>query len=100
MGKSLGTAGGKAIRKVGNLVKETGGDPYGSVMDKPGLDAFGLFTPEEKKDPPPAPVVKAPTVMPDQEAIVKNKKKSIAEQLQRRGRASTILTDSNDTLGG
>lgn len=49
--------------------------------------------------PPPIP---APPVMPvpDDTAVKAAKRKSLAEQLRRRGRASTILSDeSTDTLG-
>jgi hypothetical protein len=50
-----------------------------------------------------APAVAAPTTMPlpDDKAAALAKKSSIAEQLARRGRASTILTDTgSDKLGG
>lgn len=46
--------------------------------------------------------VSAPTLMPspDDQAIAEAKKKSIIEQMANRGRASTILTDNSDKLGG
>jgi len=48
-----------------------------------------------------APAVAPPVPMPDPKAQGQAKRRSIAEQMRRQGRASTILTDtSNDTLGG
>lgn len=37
--------------------------------------------------------------LPDDEAVKQARKKSIAAQMQRGGRASTLLSDSSDTLG-
>lgn len=49
-----------------------------------------------------APAVKPPVPMPDPKGTDAAKKRSIAEMMARRGRASTILTDSasSDALGG
>jgi len=43
----------------------------------------------------------APIPLADEDAIRKHRRRSIASQMRRRGRASTILTDSgaSDTLG-
>ena len=52
---------------------------------------------------PDAPVVEPPPVMPvpDDEAMKKARRRSITQQLSRRGRQSTILSDSSsDALGG
>lgn len=51
--------------------------------------------------PAPAPVVAKPTAMPtpDDAAVAAAKKRSIAAQIQRQGRASTILTGDNEALG-
>ena len=51
---------------------------------------------------PTPPKTKAPMAMPDPLAQEQARKNSLIEQMARRGRASTILTDSNDagTLGG
>ena len=52
--------------------------------------------------PAPAPEVEKPTAMPtpnDQERRTAARR-SIAEQKKRQGRASTILTDTEDRLGG
>jgi hypothetical protein len=53
----------------------------------------------------PAPTVPKPAVMPiaDDEAVKAAKKRSLVEQMQRKGRQSTILTDGTDAadvLGG
>jgi len=61
-----------------------------------------------KKDAPPAPVAptpEKPTVMPTENAptMAAARKKSLMDQAQRQGRASTILTSNQDTtdkLGG
>lgn len=46
------------------------------------------------------PVSLAPVLaMPDQDAIAAAKKKSVADQYGRQGRASTILSGQQDTLG-
>lgn len=55
------------------------------------------------QDPVPAPAPAAPEVampVPDDEAVRLAKKRSIASQRARRGRASTIFTDPNNLLGG
>ncbi len=60
-----------------------------------------LFGGQEAPAPAPAPSVTPPTPMPDPKGQKDAKKRSIAEMMARRGRASTILTDSsNDALGG
>lgn len=62
--------------------------------------AKGLIGKKKKKA---APAVEAPApVMPmaDDEAVKRARKRSIAAQMGRRGRDSTILTDSSDRLGG
>lgn len=66
---------------------------------------FGNDSPPVTAAPAPVtPKVEAPTVMPtpDDQAVTAAKKKSIAAQLQRQGRASTILsqTGNADALGG
>ena len=57
------------------------------------------ITPRAKPEPP---AVLPPTRMPTSSDRQAARKKSIIDQLRRRGRASTILTDSgaSDTLGG
>lgn len=62
---------------------------FGSVI--------GAFTGKKIK----APKVPKPVVMPtpDEDAINAIKRRSLAEQFGRRGRASTILTNTDDTLG-
>lgn len=57
-----------------------------------------LLNPKAKSSPTVAPVIGMPDPLAQQEAI----KQSLIEQMARRGRASTILTDSpsSGTLGG
>ena len=50
-------------------------------------------------DKPDLPEPKPPTAMPDPKAQERAMRRSLSEQMQRRGRASTILTQS-ETLGG
>lgn len=60
--------------------------------------AASVASPRSTTAPTPAP---GPIVMPiaDDEAVKRARKRSIAAQLQRGGRSSTILTDSTDKLG-
>lgn len=64
------------------------------------LKPFGLY-----QEPPPlipAPEVKAPPVMPtpDDQAVKDAKRRSLAGRYARRGRQSTIMSDSvSETLG-
>lgn len=68
-----------------------------------GLSAVQMISSMGKKAPS-APTIAAPTVMPapDDEATKDAKRRSLAGQLQRKGRQSTILSDpvSSDLLGG
>jgi hypothetical protein len=75
-------------------ILKAGLSPVGALL---GLNLFG-----KKKAPAPAPVADTPVMpLPDDQAIAAAKKRSIAQQLQRGGRSSTILTgDSTDLLGG
>lgn len=62
------------------------------------MDFFG------SPSPPPAPIITAPPVMPtpDDKAVKDARRRSLAMQLSRRGRASTIDTQGaagGDTLG-
>lgn len=75
------------------------------IVKKIVPDLLGLKTPQlaasAATTPPP---VEKPTVMPtpDDEAVALAKRRSISAQMQRRGRASTILSDlatSSDKLG-
>lgn len=62
--------------------------------------AGALLGGKKKKKAEPAPEP-APAVMPvaDDEAIRQAKKRSIAAQMKRSGRSSTILSSSSETLG-
>lgn len=62
----------------------------------------GALTDKDAPAPSPAPEVEPVTPMPsvnDQERRAAQRR-SIAEQRRRQGRASTILTDTEDRLGG
>jgi hypothetical protein len=61
------------------------------------------FKPNDPDPPPPPPVVPPPPKMPvfDDEQAQVVRRKSVQDQYSRRGRASTILTDSDkEKLGG
>lgn len=55
---------------------------------------------KKPKAPPPPPAIKPPTPMPDPLADDAARKKKATELAARSGRASTILTDDSDKLGG
>ena len=58
------------------------------------IGAFG------KKSPTPPPIEKPVTMpTPDDDAVQKVKRRSIAQQLSRSGRQSTFLSEPSDTLG-
>lgn len=62
-----------------------------------------MFGGDEKPSTPAPPAPSEPTVMPtaDDESVKQAKRRSIAAQVARRGRASTILTDTeSEKLGG
>lgn len=59
-----------------------------------GAVVSNLLAPKPKK-----PTVERPTPMPGQDAKKNAARLSLIDQQQRQGRASTILTDSSDTLG-
>lgn len=76
----------KLVKGVVNVVRSVVGSLTGS-NDKPQV----------VQPAAPPPVTPMPT--PDDAAVMEAKKKSIASVLNRTGRASTILTGNNDTLG-
>lgn len=55
-----------------------------------------------KKTAATPPIAPGPKIMPlaDSEAVQRARRKSIAGQLGRGGRSSTILSDQSETLGG
>ena len=57
---------------------------------------------KEKSQAAAPPPIAAPTAMPtaDSAAVAEARKRSMLEQAARGGRASTILTDTSDKLGG
>lgn len=65
--------------------------------------AIGAVSGGKKTEAAPAPVVeKGPVVMPlaDDGAVQRAKRRSIAAQMSRSGRSSTMLTSDSDKLGG
>ena len=54
----------------------------------------------KKKKTPVAPVAEPTMPIADDEAILRARKRAVAQQIQRGGRSSTILTDNSDSLGG
>jgi hypothetical protein len=77
------------LRKVSSTSRD--------LLDPAGKNTFNEESPSNDA---PAPVTEPTPVMPiaDDEEIKKKKRRSITEQRQRQGRASTFMT-SNDTLG-
>lgn len=51
---------------------------------------------------PAAPAVESPPIMPipDENAMKEARRRSVAAQLRRRGRSSTILTEASDPVTG
>lgn len=82
------------------------------VMALPGKffhgigNLFGYETPKVPdavvNTPPPSPAAEPEPLMPapDDAQVKTVKRKSMAEQRLRRGRASTLLTKNDDALGG
>ena len=70
------------------------GGPLGTAAD--------LFKKGKKALTPQLPEIPKPITMPtiDDAAVQAAKRRSILEQISRRGRASTILTSQTDKLGG
>ena len=67
-----------------------------------GTTAMNMMADKPATPSTAAPSVKPPVPMPDPKGNDAAKKRSIAEMMARRGRASTILTDpaQSDALGG
>jgi hypothetical protein len=72
----------------------TGGTSYALSAGSMIGGAAGSVAGNALAKPPPMPEIPKPITMPDQSMIDQARQKSIAETMQRRGRASTILTDS------
>jgi len=60
----------------------------------------GALLGKKKKAADPAPVAQPAMPIADDEAIMRARKRAVAQQIQRGGRSSTILTDNSDSLGG
>lgn len=68
----------------------------GSIFKKPKAPPPPKPIELPKYEPPPAPEPVPVMPLPDDAAIEKTKKKKIAEQAARSGRASTFLSDNTD----
>lgn len=79
---------GKAIKTIGKGIGKI--FPYG------GIGILSKALDKKKSKPQPSPVMP----FSDDEAVRKKRQRSIAEQLQRGGRTSTILTNDSEKLGG
>jgi hypothetical protein len=89
---------------AGSYLKKSVTDPKTALMNlvNPLAPMTGMLGDKSSTQ---APTMTPPTVMPvpDDQAVQQAKRRSIAAQMARRGRASTILTDSQssgETLGG
>jgi len=96
----------KAVKGIGKVAKGILSGGLGLVGGLSGGILGGLLGKKPKVDEeeaPVAPVVEPPPLMPipDDEEAQKARRRSIAAQISRRGRQSTILTqrDIGDSLG-
>ena len=75
----------------------------GGLLSKPKMPKAAP-PPASVLAPPPAPVIApepaAPVLSADDAALTAARKKKLQTQMQRSGRASTILSDDSETLGG
>jgi hypothetical protein len=83
----------RTVKGLGQTA-EKAAEAGGGILSKAG-DVAAKVLPKK----PPAPPVLPPTRMPTSSDMQAARRQSIMEQLRRRGRASTILTDNTDTLG-
>lgn len=92
------------LASVGGLFGATGTAATLIGAGAAGLAAKGLVGTVAGKKSAPVPVApeKGPVVMPlaDDAAVMRARKRSVAAQLSRGGRTSTMLTSDSDTLGG
>jgi len=90
---------GGATGPIGSLFHKLDNvDPVVKFLDKKGIKAPGnLLFPEAPKIPL-APVQEMPD--PNDPALLLAKKRRIADSASRSGRQSTILSDTQDSLGG
>ena len=102
-GLMAGTAGGGAAAAPAVAAPTATGGTMAALSKNP-LFVSGAMTVANsllaKSMAPAAPEVKPPTAMPDPQAQEAARQRKIAEQIARRGRASTILTEPANRLGG
>lgn len=83
----------KAVKSIGRIATSIVGGLFGSV--------FGSMFKTPKMRQPLIAAAPKPMPVPDDEAMAKARKKSVAAVMGRSGRASTILSDNggSDSLG-
>lgn len=90
----------EAIAAAWSAISETVVSAAGSSAVQAGVASAAAGAAVSYAMQPKMPGVKAPTAMPDQQSVDAARRRSAIEQLSRRGRAATILSDSSgDTLG-
>ena len=90
----IGNTVGTGLKTINNIDQQAAKIPEKTrSMVVNGIETAGQHDPNA---PPP---VLPPTRMPTSNDTRAAQRQSIIDQLQRRGRASTILTDNTDTLG-
>lgn len=100
---TLWGAGATGAAAAGGTAAAAAGGMTAAEMAMLGLSAASvgatLLTPTPKME---TPILNEANVMPteDSEAIMKTRQRSMVAQQQRQGRASTMLSDSYDKLGG
>jgi hypothetical protein len=93
---------GSGVQKLGNGLNQNLKNPLNLAL--PGLPETAkqvnkeIIQPGLPKPATPPPIL-PPTRMPTSSDARAAQRQSIIDQLRRRGRASTILTDNTDTLG-
>jgi hypothetical protein len=93
---AAGAAGGAAGAAGG----AAGGSALGAIGTAAATGIAGAVAADALAPDPDAPKVQKQLGAPDPQAQEAARKRSLAEQLTRRGRASTVLTGGSGTLGG
>lgn len=91
----------RAAKRTVHSIKKVWGDAYeGSkqIAEKLGYERAGVSPKSEKTKQQLAAMVQPVIPMPDEEELRRARRRRIASQ-PRAGRASTILTSDDDTLG-
>lgn len=99
---AAGTAGGVAAGAAAGAGAAAAGTAGLTALEAAGVAAAGAAATAGVSAilAPGAPKEKLGIPMPDSKALEEAKKRSIAEQIAQRGRASTIMTETSGKLGG